>query len=249
MDAGKWARISLRITLFFIPFIIASLFIIMLFVAMGGDGPRFRILGGAMFLYFFPPLGKESVIPGAIWGLGDAGGLLEHFSPPMAIFLIAGCIAFTDIISGLFLMWNFDLVEKVPLLGTYIRKFEKKGKNYLAKKKWVERVAFVGVALFVMFPFQGSGAVGASILGRIIGMNKLRVWFAIIIGAVVGCFLIAIISYYLGEVILTTFKESAIYIGVGLLVLLLAFTIGSHLKRDAEPDQAPAETEDGEEVE
>jgi uncharacterized membrane protein len=238
MDAGKWARISLRITLFFVPFIIASLFIIMLFVAMGGDGSRFRILGGAMFLYFFPPLGKESVIPGAIWGVGGASGLLEHFSPGMSITLIAGTIAFVDIISGLFLLWNFDLVEKVPLLGTYIRKFEKKGKGYLSKKPWVERIAFIGVALFVMFPFQGSGAVGASILGRIIGMNKLKVWFAIIIGAIGGCFLIAMISYYLGEVILTTFKESAIYIGVALLVVLLAMTIWSHVKRDEKKGEA-----------
>ena len=241
MDAGKWARISLRIMLFFVPFIIASLYLISLFIMLG-DSPRFWIVGTAMFAYFFPPLGKESVIPGAIWG-----GLLDHFSPGVAIVLIASSIAFVDIISGLFLLWNFDLVEKVPLLGTYIRKFEKKGKNYLAKKQWVERVAFVGVILFVMFPFQGSGAVGATILGRIIGMNKLKVWFAIIIGAIGGCFLIAMISYYLGGVILTAFKDSAIYIGIIFLCVLLAVTLWSHVRRDGKGemgDDATAELEE-----
>ncbi len=241
MDAGKWARISLRIFLFFIPFIIASLFIIILFVAMGGDGPRFHILGGAMLAYLFPPFGKESVIPVGLFGL------LDYFSPGMAIFLIAGTIAFVDIISGLFLVWNFDLVEKVPVLGTYVRKFEKKGKNYLSKKPWVERIAFVGVALFVIFPFQGSGAVGASILGRIIGMNKLKVWFAIIIGAIGGCFLIAIISYYFGGFILSAFKDSAIYIGVLLLVILLGFTVWSHMKKD-KGEQKTENSEDGEQA-
>lgn len=166
---------------FFMPFVFSSIGILILFLALPWD--TFEKLGTWMILYFFPPLGKESVIPAAI-----AQGI--H---PL---LIASAIAFIDIMVGLFLVWNFDLARKIPLIGKFIRRIESKGNEILSKKPWVERLAFTGIILFVMFPFQGSGAVGATIVGRMLGMDPKKVWYGVIIGAIVGCLIIAYTSAF-----------------------------------------------------
>lgn len=58
-----------------------------------------RALYLLMGLYFFPPLGKESIIPmGVGFGIEPA--------------LMAFSIAFVDIVVGLFFALNFDLLKK-----------------------------------------------------------------------------------------------------------------------------------------
>ncbi len=129
--------------------------------------------------YFFPPLGKESIIP--------AGVLISGIHP----LVMALSVAFIDIIIALFLVWNYDLAKKIPFVGTFISKVEEKGKNVEQKYGWIKPLRFIGVVLFVMVPFQGSGGLVGSIVGRLIGMKPWNTFLAICIGAVVGCILIA----------------------------------------------------------
>jgi uncharacterized membrane protein len=172
---------------FFLPWGIALLEIFLLWLFL--PWKTFRILGFWMTIYFFPPLGKESVIPAAI-GLSKVPNMptwlesIDHL-------LIALAIASIDIIVGLFLVWNFDFAKKIPILGKFIIKVESKGGALLAKNRYIETLSFIGVTLFVIVPFQGSGAVGASIIGRMVGMNPYKVWAAIIVGAISGCLMIA----------------------------------------------------------
>jgi len=93
--------------------------------------------------YFFPPLGKESIIP-----LGVGFGI--H---PLVMAL---SIAFVDIVVALFLVWNYDLAKKVPFVGKFMIKVEEKGKNVEQKYGWIKPLRFIGVVLFVMVPFQGN---------------------------------------------------------------------------------------------
>ncbi len=177
---------------FFVPWGIALVMIACLYFFLQSN--TFLTLGFWMLVYFFPPFGKESVIPLAI-----AGDRLEGAVPfeypeifvPIEPWLIALAIAFLDIIVGLFLVWNFDLTKKIPIIGKWITKVESKGGTILKENRNIQALSFVGIVLFVMFPFQGSGGVGASIVGRAIGMNPYKIWAAIIIGAVSGCLLIA----------------------------------------------------------
>jgi uncharacterized membrane protein len=198
---------------FFIPWIIALVEISLLWLFLPWD--TFRTLGFWMTIYFFPPLGKESVIPAAM-GLSEVSGMpgwLESIDP----LLIALTIASIDIIVGLFLIWNFDFAKKIPILGKFITKLESKGGTLLAKNKYIEALSFLGVTLFVIVPFQGSGAVGASIIGRTIGMNPYKVWAAIIVGAISGCLMIA----YAFNTFKAIFKANWI-VGVVLLAIVIA---------------------------
>jgi len=156
--------------------------------------------------YFFPPLGKESVIP-----MGIAIGI--H---PMVMAL---SVAFIDIVVALFLMWNYEFAKKIPFLGPFIEKVETIGRNSSNKYSWVKPLRFIGIVLFVMVPFQGSGGVVGSILGRLIGMAPLNTFLAITIGSVTGCVLIA----YFAETVKIVFLQNFI---LGLLLVILLLIIG-----------------------
>ncbi len=211
-DTTDVKKILYSFFLFILPFFIAAAFILFLYYSLPWE--TFALLGSAMAAYFFPPMGKESVVPLVTYGLKKQG-----YGPVFSIGVAGGVVAFVDIVVGLFLMWNFDLALKIPLIGPQIKKMETKGAEVLRKKPWVRRLAFVGVALFVAFPFQGSGGVGATIVGRLIGMKKERVWYAIIIGALTGCYLIATLAYFASDAILSVFKSPAFkYIGLVVLV-------------------------------
>jgi len=192
------------------PFAIAGIIILILYLTL--DWESFKNLGSIMLAYFFPPMGKESLIP--------AGILALHLNPA----LVALSIAFIDIISGLFLMWNFDLAKKIPVIGRWITNFEKTGDHILKKKPWIKRLAFFGLVLFVIFPFQGSGGVGATVLGRIMGFKPLKVWSAVIIGAVSGCLIMAYVTYYMGTALLDVYSIDFVKL-FGIIIILVVIVV------------------------
>lgn len=156
--------------------------------------------------YFFPPLGKESVIPTGI-GLG--------FDP----LLMAVSIAFVDVVVALFLLWNYDLAKKIPIIGRFMEKIEQIGKASSGKYSWIKPLRFIGIILFVMVPFQGSGGMVGTILGRLFGMKPLNTFLGIGIGAVTGCILIAYFAEFIKSVLIQNLLT-------GVFVIILVVLIG-----------------------
>ncbi|MFW5945683.1 MAG: small multi-drug export protein [Candidatus Natronoplasma sp.] len=209
-----------KLFLFFIPFVIGFSYIGLLYLILGNNN-LFWIVGGAMFAYLFPPFGKETVIPTTIFTLLGLPSL--QLSPVLAIFIVSGSVAFVDVVTSYFLLYNFYIAKKIPLLGKWIDKSQEFGARKMKKNQWIKRLAFYGVASFVVIPFQGSGGVGASILGRVIGMNKYYAWVSIIIGAFVGCFLIGIVSYYTGGAIILVFGANILMWLVVVFLIIVVF--------------------------
>lgn len=210
---------AIQISKFIIPFIIGGIFLLSIYLFIDRESS-----GKLIFLimaYLFPPLGKESIIP-----IGVGGGDLtvpiidKHIViPAIDPLLMALTIALVDIIVALFLVWNYDLAKKIPIIGKFIKKIENVGRTSSDKYKWIKPLRFVGVVLFVMVPFQGSGGVVGSIVGRLIGMKPWTTFVAIAIGAFVGCLLIA----YFAEAILSVFVTNFL---LGLLILIIILVIG-----------------------
>ena len=101
MDSKSKSNLPMRLFKFFIPIIIGFAVIIITGLVMQ-EGLRIKFWP-LVTAYFFPPLGKETIIP---------AGLAAGINP---IFM-ALSIAFVDIIVSLFLIWNYDLVKKIPIL-------------------------------------------------------------------------------------------------------------------------------------
>lgn len=207
-----------RIAKFFIPFLIAGIGIILIYTILENQISIKLLL--LMFAYFFPPLGKESIIP-----VGVSGGEItiplynqQITITPINPLIMALCIAFVDIVVALFLVWNYDLAKKIPIVGNFIEKVEKIGRKSSNKYNWIKPLRFIGIMLFVMVPFQGSGGLVGSILGRLIGMKPWNIFFAISSGSLLGCILIA----YFTDTILNIFNTNLLQ---GLLILLFILIV------------------------
>ena len=173
--------------------------------------------------YFFPPFGKETIIPLGI-GLLKNGLTVPFINlhvAPVSVdpWSIALAIAFVDIVVALFLVWNYDLAKKIPIVGNFMDKVEKIGRKSEDKYSWIKPLRFIGIILFVMVPVQGSGGLVGSILGRLIGMKPSHTFVAISIGAVAGCLLIAFFS----DLILSFVVKNVL---IGFLVLIVILVVG-----------------------
>ena len=193
----------IQIVKFFLPIILGfSTFILVGFLMVPGLRIKYWPLITA---YFFPPLGKESVIP---------TGIALGFHP----LVIALTIAFVDIIIALFLLWNYNLAKKIPIVGKFMVKVENIGKSSSDKYGWIKPLRFIGIILFVIVPFQGSGGLVGSIVGRLIGMKPINTFYAITIGAISGTILIA----YFADAIFSVFIQNILF---GLLIIIILLVI------------------------
>lgn len=217
MMLGIESEKNTRIAKFFLPIIVGfSVYGIWWFIT-----DEISKIWPLLVAYFFPPFGKETVIPLAV-GFLDEGltvPLLNIYLEPMNVnpFTIAMAVAFIDIMIALFLVWNYDLARKIPFVGKFIVKVESVGRSSSDKYSWIRPLRFVGIILFVMVPFQGSGGLVGSIVGRLIGMKPWDTFIAISIGAIVGCSLIA----YFTDFILSLFETSLLHVLLVIFIIMI----------------------------
>lgn len=190
------------------PFLFGIVYLGILYLALPWDYFRNMLL--LMIAYLIPPAGKESVIPAGI-ALG------------LPIWVVVSSIALLDVLAGLFMALNFDLALKIPLLGRWIRDFIRCGRKFLSDRPWLERLYFVGLVLFVMFPLQGSGGIGGTIVGRMLGMSRLEVFAAIVVGAIVGCLAIALASAYISILFHENLKAGITLVAIIVFAILIVY--------------------------
>lgn len=169
-DPASLAKVS-------VPFLLCGVFLAAVWFLLPVE--QWFLLIGMMVAYIVPPLGRETIIPASIL-LG------------IPWWLIAFTLAFLDFAGGLFMAWNFPLVLRIPYIGPWVRQFTVAGRTFLDRRPWLERLYFVGLILFVALPFDGSGSIVGSIVGRMLGMTKMEVVSCIAIGGIIGSFAIAL---------------------------------------------------------
>ncbi|HOI59000.1 MULTISPECIES: small multi-drug export protein [unclassified Methanoculleus] len=164
---------------------------------------QFLIISGLLVAYFVPPAGKETIIPLAVV-LGYPWWLIT-----LMIFLL-------DVAVSLFVVWNLDLALKLPLIGRLIESGMTAGRNYTEAQPWLRRFSTVGLILFVFFPLQGTGAMNGAILGRLLGLEKRRVFGCVCIGSIFSC-----LAFSLGaDVLLDVYRQNPA-LGIGILVAII----------------------------
>jgi uncharacterized membrane protein len=131
---------------------------------------------------FVPIIGTVTVVPTGL-------GLGIHPIPLIAF------IVYTDAILAMFLVWNFDYAKKIPGFGQLVERVGERGEQALQKYKWAKRLGFIGVVMFVIFPLQWTGAGVGSIVGRLIGMESLMTWLAVIIGTCIRSVILVYASW------------------------------------------------------
>ena len=205
---------TLKLTL---PFAIAATQITFLYFFL--DYPSFLIVIGLMIAYILPPAGKETVIPAGIF-LG------------IPWWLMASSIMMIDVETALFMGWNFDLALKIPVLGSMMKSFIGKSDEFIKERPWVKNFYFTGIVVLVMVPFMGSGGIRGSIIGNMLGMQKIPLFLAIVTGSFIGCFGIALAALFLQEL----FMQSILLGIAGVAgILIVTLTVLNYWKRNRTP--------------
>lgn len=170
---------SYRIFLFLLPFLVLGIHLAVMYATLPYS--MFLVMVGLMAAYILPPAGKETIIP-----IGIALGFPWWY--------IALSIVLIDVETGLFMAFNFDLAYEIPYVGKILDDLTRATEQFLESHRWLAGLYFFAIVLMVMVPVLGSGGVRGSIVGRLLGMDPKVVFLAIVIGALIGCFGIALAS-------------------------------------------------------
>ena len=201
---------------FILPFFLCIMYLLFLrYIYIPDD---FYQLGGLMLLYFLPPAGKETLIP-----LGIAYGY--------SWYLMAVSLTVLDVLTCMFMIWNFDLVCKAPVFGKWTLACMKAGRTFLQRFPWVRRLSAIGLGFFVLLPFQGSGGIASSVLGKMIGLPSWYIFLAVSTGSFIGSISLALGFYSLEHYF--NIDPILLFIGAVIIVaIVLAYRYFSREKKN-----------------
>jgi uncharacterized membrane protein len=189
----RWLRIAIPSV-----FLVLALFGTLLYMPLR----TWLLWFGLAMAYIIPPAGKETVIP---------GGVALGMHPWEMTYLLV----MIDLAGALFIILNFGFAKRLPVLGRYIRFMERKGASTLTESTTLKAGIWVGLVLFHMIPFQGSGGLTAGIIGRAIGMRTTPLVAAVTLGSLISGLTLAYSASYAKGLLLLDW-------GYGLMVILLA---------------------------
>lgn len=149
----------------------------------------------------------------AIW-LGVGGD--APFSP----WEIAAVVAFMDTVVAAVLVYNLPRVYRIKGMGPRLEELADHGHYMVEQRPWLRRMTLLGVVAFVMFPLTGTGAIGGSIFGRLLGLGAKRTLLGIMVGAVAGCALMAAFADTLATLLPVEVRNSWQFQVAGVVVLV-----------------------------
>jgi uncharacterized membrane protein len=181
---------------------------------------RESLVAAGLFLTF---VGPTVILGPAV--VGKTG--FEHLSTWNLVVVAA----FMSVVTAFFWTYNLDLLERVPRLGPVLKRSRERMAAWLACHRWIRRLAVFGVGFFVVLPLPGSGTMGGSVMGRILGLTRRVAFLSVSAGGVV----VTLAYGYFGDEI-TRLSEryqltTPIKIAVALGFLGLLWLIGKAIAR------------------
>lgn len=136
-----------------------------------------KLIGAATATFFV--LGRFVILFGQQGELGNDWDFLS----PFQLFLM---VSYMDFAAALLVAFHVGAMFQLPWLGKRAASLVEDARFVLDKFPWMRRAAFTGLTLFVAFPLAATGAVGGSILGTLLGLSRLRVYLATVMGCLLG---------------------------------------------------------------
>jgi len=204
-----------RACLFVLPFACAFLYVVSLLPIVSGEA-WFVIVQEGMLLYLVAPVGTGIVVPFMMLELNKIG------AAPHEYVLAVVSIVLVDVFTAMFVAWNWDLLERVPRLGGVLKRVEAKCHRMIARRRWGEGMTLTALAAYVALPVQMTGGLFSSVLGRVMGIDKTRVFLAVTAGSAIGAVPMGIVGYVAAQAVLDAFESpSAQTIGAAAGILIM----------------------------
>lgn len=144
-------------------------------------------------------------------------------------------VTYLDLIVATILLFHAGFLFRLPWFGSRARALVDDGRFLIHSQPWLRRTAFCGLVLFVAIPLAAMGSVGGTIFGRMLGVDRPRVFLAILLGSLLGNGVM-----WLGSDLVNQFVDKQhpiVRYGGVLLILLLVVMIEAvyrHTKRQSQ---------------
>ncbi|MFW6141285.1 MAG: small multi-drug export protein [Candidatus Saliniplasma sp.] len=160
------------------PAIAAALMLIML-------GPEAYLPVSAVLLNYYFAVGVG-------WLTSPFVGLATGISPWLLIILLV----YVATQSSFFVTVNYDLLEKIPLLGRFAKRTRKKAEKVIKKHDFAKDITYFSIFWLMFLPLFGTGPIVMSFVGRILALRWWKVWITISLSAVMRYSFVVIVVYY-----------------------------------------------------
>jgi uncharacterized membrane protein len=93
-----------------------------------------------------------------------------------------------DTCTGVLLIYGLGSLERIGVVSGWLTKVRGHAELVVQAYPWMRRLAVISVALFVLFPVTGTGAIAATFLGILLGLGRFETIGAISLGGFLGGF-------------------------------------------------------------
>ncbi len=133
---------------------------------------------------------------------------------------------FVDLVFALTLATLLQPLGRLPRVGPWLKRAHDRAATVLEEYPRLGRMAFVGVTLFVFLPLPGTGVIGGTFAGQLLGLTRSQTVAAIGLGSLLTLVLFAALADALGAEAQTLLANPWIAVGsaaVLAFVILLAY--------------------------
>lgn len=177
----KNVLISNPFSRFFIS-IIPAIFAVIVFYLLG---PDIYMPAVSVLLAFYFALGVG-------WVVAPALAIASGMNPiGVVIFLV-----FISSESSLIVSANYPLLEKIPIIGRYMKKLRRKASKTIEERELVKNVGYVSIFWLMFLPLYGTGPNVMTLVGRLLGLEWKRVWSVVTFSATVRFTIITTLLYF-----------------------------------------------------
>ncbi len=162
-----------KFLIFITPFLTVAYYFIFIFSILPSNAAtKYTAL---VLAYFFPPAGKESVIPLM---------LSSQIGPPISPWIVGSTIVILDVISSAIIAYNWwfaeFIIKHIGILQRGYTWLQERAKKF-KKAKWLD----LALLLFMIIPFQGTGGISTTIVARFLGLSARKSVAIVMIGSTI----------------------------------------------------------------
>ena len=149
------------------------------------------LLGPKIYLPVSAVVSSFYFAVGVGWITSPIVGLSTGIHPIWLVLLLI----FISTESSLIVSLNYDLLEKIPLIGRLMRWIRKKGEHIIDKHELAKDVEYISIFWLMFIPIYGTGPMSMTMVGRLLALNWKKTWLTITISATARFTIITFLLY------------------------------------------------------
>jgi hypothetical protein len=161
--------------------------------------------------------------------LGQSGDLdFDVFLSPNQLFFM---VSYMDLAAAVLVAFHIGLLFDLPYIGKRAKSLIDDAKFVMNRFPAIQQAAFLGLTAFISFPLAATGAIGGSILGTLLGLGRVRVFLATVIGCFIGNFLMLKFAHQIEPITKEPWVRYSSIVAIVVLVIVMEWRYRKSVKK------------------